>query len=120
MRRAALLLALILAPAAVAEEDAPSRLTAAAWCEVQRGSGDDTARCDIGMGIGLWGRDLREGRRVSVVAMIGTETVGAGIAWTVGAGRAAVSVGVGVTVPYGEGGIDPAGWHPAVGATWGW
>lgn len=102
------------APASDPVEDdaaAAARLVAAGWCVF---ASDDTSApgCDMGVGLALhrWGR-------LSAVAIVGTETLGCGLAWTARRGPGPViAVGVGVVARYDAAGISTE-LHPAVGCT---
>lgn len=140
MVAAALLLALTLAtaPAPQAEEPPPALeepaaplpaahrvgiLAAAGWCVLKTDSREDRADdlrdlpgCDLGMGVKLLGLGHP---RLSWVGVIGTQTVGTGVALRVlgGDGTPVVAVAVGVVVHYDETGVDATEVLPAVGAT---
>lgn len=148
VRLAALIAALLLAVPVSAqeipepvEEPRPSRFAAAGWCPVLWGEeqapdhaaevegeeageqdvgGDEELGCDAGMGVDLYGRTVEAGR-LSLVAVMGTKSVGAGIAWTVRdwSGGARVSVAVGLVAPYSEAGIDVGRHAVALGVTLG-
>lgn len=134
----ALLLALTLAtaPAPQAEDPPPALeepaaplpdaprvgiLAAAGWCVLKTDSREDRADdladlpgCDLGMGVAI----VRH-RRLSWVAVIGTQTLGTGVAWRVGGGDGipVVAVAVGAVVRWDETGVDATEVLPAVGAT---
>lgn len=62
---------------------APARFHAAYWCPVET----PELSCDGGMGVSLatWQVD-RYGRWVSVVGVLGADTLGGGLAWTINQG----------------------------------
>ena len=149
MRRAALVLALLLTAPVLAQEpdpveveaERPSRFVAAGWCPVLRGeeepadqaaegegeeageqdgAGDEELGCDVGMGVDLYGRTFASGR-LSLVGVLGMKSLGGGVAWTVRDwfGSARVSVAVGLVAPYSEAGIDVDRHAVALGVTLG-
>ena len=143
--RLAIVLALLLAAPALAQEERPSRFVAAGWCPVVSSGGEEGAPdqpaegegaeqgeqvadqeedelgCDVGVGVDLFGRTFASGR-LSLVAVIGTSSVGGGVAWTVKdwtPGGARVSVAAGLVASYGERGIDASRHAFALGVTLG-
>lgn len=131
-------------PAGGQEGERPgSRMVAAYWCEVVStspgrrdhapdpatdGEGgqqeeqvgqepdDEDVGCDGGLGLGLIGRDFSQGR-LSLVAVVGSKSVGVGAAWTIGEWQRPVSVAVGLVAPFDSGGVYLEGAALAVGAT---
>ncbi len=102
--------------AEVAEQPEPSPLVAAGWCAVDSGEpaaaeeGDEpTTGCDAGVGVALW-----TWRRLAPVAVIGTRTVGAGVAYLA---YNRVAIALGVVAPYDKSGIHAGGAQLALGAT---
>lgn len=95
------------------------RLVAAGWCPVVRdGEAEEDGRpgCDVGLGLALgsW-------RRLAVVAVVGTDSVGTGFAWVVrDAGGPAIAVAVGVVAPYDDTGVYADRLAPALGITLNW
>ena len=85
----------------------PSAVQGAAWCSVRNAS-DDDGYCDVGVAVALWSAPWR-GVVWALCALIGLETVGAGIAAEVqaaGGDRPSIAVGAGVAVRRDEQGID--------------
>lgn len=126
-----------------AAEERPSRWAAAAWCPIVSGSeeqppdppaegegveqGDqageveqDEPGCDAGIGVDLIGRTWPSGR-LSLVGVVGTRSVGAGVAWTVKDwfGPARVSVAAGIVAPFSDAGIQLEDHAFALGITLG-
>ena len=116
------LLALALAAPALAQEAPPEpepqstrpRLAAAMWCPVTDGPDEDRPPCDAGLGLALhcWGR-------LCPVAVLGRESLGAGLAWVAWRPETgpSVAVALGAVVRYDELGIDGSEVYPALGAT---
>lgn len=124
---------------AVAEETPPpSRFSLAGWCVLRSeqqtadqptngeddGSEDeqvtqepDELGCDAGAGVSLVYRDFPQGR-LSLVGVIGMQSLGVGAAWTFGREMGhPLSVAVGLVAPYDGTGIYSDGWAVALGAT---
>jgi hypothetical protein len=97
-----------------AEVEAHPRLVAAGWCPVRTGEPSyDAPACDVGLGLALhtW-------RRLAVVAVVGSDTVGAGLAWVVRDGDGpAVAIAAGVVARYDDRGVDGGELYPALGVT---
>lgn len=96
-------------------EPSHPRLAPALWCPVHRGSpADDAPSCDAGLAVALhtW-------RRFSAVAVVGADTVGAGLAWVAYRGDSGpvVAVAAGVVARYDSRGVDGGELFPAVGIT---
>jgi hypothetical protein len=94
-------------------EPADSRLAAAGWCAVRTSSAPDEGApgCDVGMAAALW-----TWRRTALVAVVGGETVGVGVAWVVHTGPT-VAVAAGVIAPFDDGGVNGSSLAPALGVT---
>lgn len=144
MRRFILLALVLLVPSPAFGQEAspppeeieapePYPVAAAAWCAVR--SGEDEAPsiepdadgeppeaqedpgapgCDIGVGAPIY-----RWRRTSLVAVLGAETVGAGIAWTAYRPERGpiLAFALGLVARYDSRGIDGSEFYPAVGAT---
>jgi hypothetical protein len=128
----------------VEEEEAPSRVVAAGWCPIlssgreekppdqpaegegeeegeQVADGEEELACDAGVGIDLYGRTFVSGR-LSLVGVLGMQSVGVGLAWTVEdwrPGGMRVSVGGALVAPYTSAGIDGSRHAFALGVTLG-
>lgn len=122
----AVLLALLAAPA-IAQEPEPVAppdylpVAPAVWCVAIDGASDPEAEadpgCDAGIAAVLYRFRLEP--RLSIVAALGTWSLGPGVAWTFhrSATGTAYGVAVGVTVPWSDAGIDVGKPGLAVGAT---
>lgn len=106
----AITIACPLSPVAAQESHSPSPVVGAGWCAVKMGD-EETPGCDIGAGVALV-----HVNRISWIAVVGTKTVGMGLAWTV-SNKPVVAVAVGVICEYDETGIDGSKVYPALGAT---
>lgn len=122
------------APPAPEESEArePYPVAAAGWCAVRSEDEEPPAPevmpegesvvaedpgapgCDIGIGAAVY-----RWRRASLVAVLGAETVGAGIAWTAYRPERGpiLAFALGVVARYDSRGIDGSEFYPAVGAT---
>lgn len=112
MRPLALLLLVPLAAPCLAQEtadneDALSPLVGAAWCVVLPAEArseepeEGALGCDGGVGAALW----RNGR-LAVVAVVGAQSAGGGLAYILNPGRGRpVALAVGVVVPWDTAGI---------------
>ena len=146
MKRTALLALALLATLPARAQEAPRSaaeeartreaypVAAAAWCAVRSeneepaaleaepdpaadpAAADDPGApgCDIGIGAAVY-----RWRRASLVAVLGAETVGAGIAWTAYRPERGpiLAFALGVVARYDSRGIDGSEFYPAVGAT---
>lgn len=103
------------------EHEPPSPLAGAGWCVVRGKKKSDTSKteepdkpgCDVGAGLSL----LRY-KRAAWVAVLGTETLGTGVAWLAHQPKRgpAIAVAIGVVVRYDSSGIETR-LYPALGAT---
>lgn len=113
-----LILSLLSCPAQAQEPPDPSPIAAAGWCALVDGEEDeDDPGCDAGLAGALY-----RWERASLVAAIGSETVGLGGAWTlwVSDGGTAFAVAGGVIAPWDGEGIHVENLAPALGATLSW
>lgn len=105
---------------AEAEAEESPRLAAAGWCIAKASpepeSEDEPAAegCDVGIGLAL----QRFGR-ASLVAVLGAQTTGVGLAWRPrrGGEGPVIAIAIGVVLRYDAGGIYINSAAPAVGAT---
>jgi hypothetical protein len=99
-----------------ADEDPGSPLVAAGWCVARNGEAEEGAPgCDAGLGVALY-----RWRRLSLVAVIGAETVGSGVAWVAyrpEGGGPIVAIALGAVARYDTAGVDVGELYPALGAT---
>lgn len=115
------LLSFILAGCSLTPSPAPARFHAVVYCPVD----SDSLTCDAGVGVNLASWEL-EGyaRWLSLVAVLGADSVGAGAAWTVNAGTERmplIALGAGAACPYDTtSGVLTSGCGPVVGVTAGW
>lgn len=102
-------------------DESPSPLAGAGWCVVRGKEKSDASKteepdrpgCDVGAGLSL----LRY-KRAAWVAVLGTETLGTGVAWLAHQPKRgpAIAVAIGVVVRYDSSGIETK-LYPALGAT---
>lgn len=113
MKLATLLALLFAAPALAQPQAEPSRVAAAGWCALTDGE-ESGPGCDLGVGASVY-----DWRRFHLVGVLGSETVGVGVARVVSAtgDPAVIAVAVGVVAPYDDQGIDLGGAALALGAT---
>lgn len=102
-------------PAAIAAKALDGPIVASAWCAVQKDGGPG---CDLGAGV-----SLLHFHRLNLVAVIGSKTVGAGLAWVAYRPSSAtgfqhtLAVAIGLVAPYdSKAGVSRA-IYPALGAT---
>lgn len=136
---AVLALSLLAQPSQEREPPAPFPIAAAGWCVLQDRSEaslaeapeeseavetDETVNrsgatpgCDLGVAASLY--RFKRPPRLSVIAAIGTETLGAGLGWLIHRTEAGTAYGValGAVAPWGPEGIDVSEWGLALGAT---
>jgi len=97
------------------EPEAPT-LVGATWCAVRTSDPEPgDSGCDVGLGAALlhW-------HRLAWVAVVGGETLGTGLSWSLNPRRRSgplIAVAAGVVVPYDSSGIDARKAAPALGAT---
>jgi hypothetical protein len=103
----------------VLAEGEPTRLTdylyAAGWCPAHSGPDDPAFGCDGGLAVDLYSRPIGERYGAGLVAFVGAETVGAGVAWCRRGAR--LCVGVGVAAARDDFGIRTDTLAPVIGAT---
>jgi len=112
----ALLAAPPTAPQAQKESEWTPTLVGATWCAVRT---SEAAPGDPGCDVGL-GAALLHWHRLAWVAVVGGETLGTGLSWSLNPRRRSgplIAVAAGVVVPYDSSGIDARKAAPALGAT---
>jgi hypothetical protein len=120
---AALLITLLPLPALAQEPAEPPAKPAptiadyiapSAWCPLRSGESEpDAFGCDGGIAVSLVSREISDDYTAAGVAFVGSETVGAGVAWC----RWRWCVGVGVAAVRDDFGISLDTAAPVIGAT---